>query len=191
MSELYDLEADGGWTSRQSRVAVPTERELEALRDRADAWAQAYMPRRSAQVARMQERDLVRGEAKPRLNPVNGHGLECACVKCPGWYEARARMAVAAQAYSEPVVPPRQSRPLVDVVLPVCVLMVVFSLCAVVVLPVVTPLVLMSAMGLGLIAICFAVIAVVGLSLAVVVRRTAREAVPAPRRTIQGRVVRR
>lgn len=169
MSDLYDLAQDGGWTSHPEQVAEPTERE----------WRESYMPRRSAQVAK---------KAGHEINPVNGHALDCACVKCPGWYEARARMAVAAQAYAEPVVAPRQPRPLMDVVLPVSVLMMVFSLCAIVVIPVVTPLVLMSAMGLGLISVCFAVIAVVGLALAGVVRRTARDA-GAP--VIPGRVLKR
>lgn len=181
MSELYDLEAEGGWTSPEPRVARPTDEE----------WRAAYMPRRSAQVAEWQKRDPA--GAQPRINPVNGHALDCACSRCPGWYEARARMAVAAQAYSEPVVKPVQPRPLMDVVLPVSVLMMVFSLCAIVVIPVVTPLVLMSAMGLGLIAVCFAIIAVVGLALVGVVRRTAREAAPvarAPRgQTIVGKVL--
>lgn len=174
MSELYDLEAEGGWTSPESRVAEPTERE----------WRESYMPRRSAQVAQ---------RSGFEVNPVNGHALDCACVKCPGWYEARARMAVAAQAYSEPVVKPVAPRPLMDVVLPVSVLMMVFSLCAIVVIPVVTPLVLMSAMGLGLIAVCFAIIAVVGLAMMGVVRRTAREATDVPRarrgKTIVGQVL--
>ena len=176
MSELYDLEAEGGWTSPEPRVARPTDEE----------WRAAYMPRRSAQVAEWQKRDPA--GAQPRINPVNGHALDCACSRCPGWYEARARMAVAAQAYSEPVVKPVQPRPLMD-----SVLMMVFSLCAIVVIPVVTPLVLMSAMGLGLIAVCFAIIAVVGLALVGVVRRTAREAAPvarAPRgQTIVGKVL--
>ncbi|QNJ57720.1 membrane protein [Streptomyces phage Keanu] len=174
MSELYDLAQDGGWTSHPGQVAGPTERE----------WRESYIPRRSAQVAKRQGYEV---------NPVNGHALECACPQCPGWYEARARMAVAAQAYSEPVVKPVAPRPLMDVVLPVAVLMMVFSLCAIVVIPVVTPLVLMSAMGLGLIAVCFAIIAVVGLALVGVVRRTAHEAAPvarAPRgRTIVGKVL--
>lgn len=174
MSELYDLAQDGGWTSHLERVAEPTERE----------WRESYMPRRSAQVAQRQGYEI---------NPVNGHALDCACPACPGWYEARARMAVAAQAYSEPVVKPVQPRPLTDVVLPVAVLMMVFSLCAIVVIPVVTPLVLMSAMGLGLIAICIAIIAVVGLTMMVVVRRTAHEVQDAPRarrsKTIVGQVL--
>lgn len=174
MNDLYDLEADGGWTSREPQVAGPTD----------EQWRQSYLPRRSAQVAK---------RAGYEVNPVNGHALDCACVKCPGWYEARARMAAASAAYAEPVVAPRPPRPLMDVVLPVAVLMMVFSLCAIVVIPVVTPLVLMSAMGLGLIAVCFAVIAVVGLSLALVARRTAHEAAPAPRvsrrSTIVGQVL--
>ncbi len=164
MSELYDLEAEGGWTSPEPRVARPTDEE----------WRAAYMPRRSAQVAEWQKRDPA--GAQPRVNPVNGHALDCACVKCPGWYEARARMAVAAQAYSEPVVPKREARPLVDIVLPVSVLMVVFSLCAVVVLPVIMPFVALGAMSLGLVAVALCVVAVAGLGLAMTVRRSARDA---------------
>ncbi|QJD54063.1 membrane protein [Streptomyces phage Galactica] len=170
MSDLYDLEADGGWTSRPPQSVD-------------EEWRAAYMPRRSAQVAK------YRAGAQPQLNPVNGHAIDCACNRCPGWYEARARMAVAAQAFSEPVVPPRAPRPLMDVVLPVSVLMMVFSLCAMIVLPVVTPLVMMSALGMGLMAICVAVVAVVALLLVGAVRRTAREA--APTRVVRGRVLRR
>lgn len=169
MSELYDLEAEGGWTSPESRVAEPTERE----------WRESYMPRRSAQVAQ---------RSGFEVNPVNGHALDCACVKCPGWYEARARMAVAAQAYSEPVVPKREARPMIDVVLPVSVLMVVFSLCAIVVLPVVMPFVALGAMSLGLVAVALCVVAVSGLGLAMTVRRSARDA-GAP--VIRGRVLKR
>lgn len=174
MSELYDLEAEGGWTSPESQVARPTERE----------WRESYMPRRSAQVA-----------ARPQheINPVNGHALDCACVKCPGWYEARARMVVAAQAYSEPVVKPVAPRPLMDVVLPVSVLMVVFSLCAMVLLPVVMPFVAMGVALTGFIVICMCILSGMGLIGFSMMRRAAREAQsapPAPRgRTIVGKVL--
>jgi hypothetical protein len=76
---------------------------------------------------------------------------------------------------------PRQSRPLVDVVLPVSVLMVVFTLCAMVLLPVVMPFVVLGTLSLGLIAISVTVIAVVALMLVTVLRRAARESQSAPR----------
>jgi len=130
-----------------------------------------------------------RREAAPRINAVTGHGLDCRCSKCPGWYADRA--AMAADAPEVRVAPAqRAARPLVDVVLPVSVLMAVFTLCAMVLLPVVTPLVALSALSLGLVAICIAVIAVVGLSLAMVVRRTARDAGGTDGiRVVRGRVI--
>jgi hypothetical protein len=174
VSDLYDLEAEGGWTSPESRVARPTERE----------WNESYLPRRSAQVAE---------RARYEVNPTNGHALDCGCVKCPGWYEARARMAVAAQAYSEPVVKPVAPRPLMDVVLPVSVLMVVFSLCAMVLLPVVMPFVAMGVALTGFIVICMCILSGLGLVAFGMVRRAAREAQDAPRaskrRAIVGRVL--
>jgi hypothetical protein len=182
VSELYDLEADGGWTSRQSQVAEPTERE----------WRDAYMPRRSAQVAKMQEQAMTRGQAQPGLNPVNGHALDCACVKCPGWYEARARMAVAAQAYAEPTVKPVAPRPLTDQVVPVAILMVVFTLCAVVLLPVVMPFVAMGVALTGFIVVCMCILSGLGLIGFGMVRRAAREAQDGSRgTTVRGRVLRR
>lgn len=169
MSDLYDLEAEGGWTSPQTRVAEPTDRE----------WNESYMPRRSAQVAK---------RAGHEVNPTNGHALDCGCTRCPGWYEARARMAVAAQAYSEPVVAPRQPRPMMDVVLPVSVMMMVFSLCAMVLLPVVMPFVAMGVALTGFIVICMCILAGLGLTGLAMVRRAARDA-GAP--VVRGRVLRR
>jgi hypothetical protein len=173
VSKLYDLEADGGWTSRESQVAEPTERE----------WRNAYMPRRSAQVATRQGHTV---------NPVNGHALDCACVKCPGWYEARARMAAAAQEYAEPTVKPVAPRPLTDQVVPVAILMVVFTLCAVVLLPVVMPFVAMGVALTGFIVVCMCILSGLGLIGFGMVRRAAREAQDGSRgTTVRGRVLRR
>lgn len=169
MSKLYDLEADGGWTSRQPRVAEPTERE----------WREAYMPRRSAQVAQRQGHEI---------NPVNGHALECACPACPGWYEARARMAVAAQAYSEPVVQPRQPRPLTDQVVPVAILMVVFTMCMAVLLPILTPMLALGAVSLALVAVSLVVVVVAALGFMIFVMRARREV---GGNVIRGRVLKR
>ena len=144
-------------------------------------WQEAYMPRRTAEVERRQPGDI-------QVNPINGHAVDCGCSRCPGWYEARARMAVAAQAYSEPIVKPVASRPLQDVVLPVSVLMVVFSLCAMVLLPVVMPFVAMGVALTGFIVICMCILSGLGLLAFGMVRKTAREAGGS---TIRGKVVRR
>lgn len=163
MSDVYDWEA-------------------EELRHRQE-WQESYTPRRTAEVDRIQ-----RGEAQPRLNPVNRHALDCACPSCPGWYEARARMAVAAQAFAEPVVKPVAQRPLYDVVLPVAVLMMVFSLCAMVLLPVVMPFVAMGIALTGFIVVCLCILGGMGLVAFGMFRRAAREA-GAP--VVRGKVLRR
>lgn len=133
------------------------------------AWDQAYQPRRSAEIA-------ARPRAQPGVNSVNGHALTCACSSCPGWYEARARMAVAAAAFSEPVVKPVQPRPLHDVVLPVAVLMMVFSLCAMVLLPVVMPFVAMGVALTGFIVVCMCILGGMGLVGLSMFRKAARDA---------------
>lgn len=159
MTELYDWAAD----------------------EQADrtAWQESYMPRRTAQVAH---------RPSTEVNAQNGHALDCGCPRCPGWYEARARMAVAAQAFSEPVVAPRAARPLVDVVLPVAVLMMVFSLCAMVLLPVIMPFVALGIALTGFIVICLCILGGMGLVGLTMFRRAAREA-GGP--VIRGKVLRR
>jgi hypothetical protein len=123
----------------------------------------------------------------PRTNAVTGHGLDCQCPRCPGWYAARVQQA---EGYAPGAAPaPRTARPLVDQVIPVCILMVTFSLCALVLLPVITPLVAISALSLGLVAVAICTVAVVALSLVLVVRRTSREFTGATR-AARGRVIR-
>lgn len=161
MSEFYDWAAD--------EQAQRTE------------WQQSYMPRRTADLER-------RPSGAPAVNIANGHAIDCGCPRCPGWYEARARMAVAAQAYAEPVVKEVRPRPLVDVVLPVSVLMMVFSLCSMVLLPVVMPFVAMGVALTGFIVICFCILGAMGLTGLVMFRRAAREAGGS---TVRGKVLRR
>lgn len=122
----------------------------------------------------------------PPVNAVTGHGVDCRCSKCPGWYDDRAAKAAGVPRVAPA---PRTSRPLTDVVLPVAVLMCVFTMCMAVLLPILTPLVALSALSLGLVAVSIAVIAVVGLVLAGMVRRTARET--GEIRVVRGRVVKR
>lgn len=169
MDKLYDLEAEGGWTSPQTQVAEPTERE----------WRESYMPRRSAQVAQRQGYEV---------NPINQHALDCGCSRCPGWYEARARMAVAAQAYAEPVVKEVQPRPLTDQVVPVAILMVVFTMCMAVLLPIITPMLALGAVSLALVAVSLVTIVVAAMGFMVFVMRAKREVGP---KVVKGTVLRR
>jgi hypothetical protein len=166
-------------TLRQTRVAEPTDVATRPDFDPAE-WQSSYMPRRTAQVAKRPVHEV---------NSQNGHALDCGCPRCPGWYEARARMAVAAQAYAEPVVKEVQPRPLIDVVLPVSVLMVVFSLCAMVLLPVIMPFVAMGVALTGFIVICMCILAGMGLIGFGMMRSAAREA--SGGKVVRGKVLRR
>lgn len=144
-------------------------------------WQESYMPRRTAEVERRQS-------GAPAINPINQHAADCGCPRCPGWYEARARMAVAASAYAEPVVKEVRPRPMMDVVLPVSVLMMVFSLCSMVLLPVIMPFVAMGVALTGFIVICFCILGGMGLVGFGMFRRAAREAGGS---TIRGKVLKR
>lgn len=135
-------------------------------------WQESYMPRRVADVARRQS-DEVRG--RPDLNPINRHALDCGCPTCPGWYEARARMAVAAHAYAEPVVKEVQPRPLVDQVVPVAILMVVFTMCMAVLLPILVPMMALGAVSLALVAVSLVVVVTCALGFMVFVLRVKRD----------------
>lgn len=144
------------------------------------AWQSSYMPRRTAEVAQ-------RGEVQ--LNVMNGHALDCGCPRCPGWYEARSRMAVAAHAYAEPVVKEVQPRPLTDQVVPVAILMVVFTMCMAVLLPILTPMLALGAVSLALVAVSLVVVVVAALGFMVFVLR-AKRAIEGVK-VVKGRVVNR
>lgn len=118
-----------------------------------DSWNSPGAGRRGGEV-------VIREEKGAAVNPVTGHALDCACSRCPGWYAARAAAAVAAERWgTAPVVvpPKREPRPLTDQVVPVAVLMVVFTTCMVVLLPVVTPILALTSMAL--VAMVIAVVA--------------------------------
>lgn len=156
MSDVYD------WAADEVAQAEPT-------------WAESYMPRRSAQVAQIRAQDVERGGPQDRLNPINRHALDCGCPTCPGWYEARARMAVAAHAYAEPVVKEVQPRPLVDQVVPVAILMVVFTMCMAVLLPILVPMMALGAVSLALVAVSLVVVVTCALGFMVFVLRVKRD----------------
>lgn len=138
------------------------------------------------------QRPANRVEVQPRLNPVNGHVQGCVCSMCPGWYVERAKMAAGYAPEPRAGAPARQPRPLTDQVIPVSILMVVFTLCAMVLLPVITPFVAIGAMSLALMTVSLVVVCAVGLSVLRVVRQTPREVDDAPRkRTIIGQLINR
>lgn len=178
MSDLYDLERDGGWTPLPAPVAPEP-----PLR-----WDPTGFDRRCPQYSGAEV--STRRQAQSDVNRVTGHGMDCRCSRCPGWYEDRARLA--AEAVDRATPPDRRPNPLYDQVIPVSILLVVFTACMAVLLPVITPLIALSAMSLGLVAICVTIIAIVGLGLVGMFRRAAREAggiSSAP--VVKGRVLRR
>lgn len=122
------------------------------------------------------------------VNPVNGHVVGCACPRCPGWYDARVG---GIEAVQPSVVPSeRRPRPLTDQVVPVAVLMVVFTLCSVVLVPVVTPLVGLAAVSTVAIAVSVVALAVVVLVFLVFAMKL-RKGFDREPRTLRGRVINR
>jgi len=125
-----------------------------------------------------------------RTNAVTGHGLDCACSRCPGWYQQRANLTqdhMVRDLERTRVVPqPRQTRPLTDLILPWSMLMATFTICAVVLLPVVMPFVALGSMSLGLVAVSLAVVASSGLGMVLANRRQVRRG---SGRVIPGRMV--
>jgi hypothetical protein len=78
------------------------------------------------------------------VNPVNGHGQGCLCPQCPGWYDNR--MQLLTRSPVDVVPPARRPNVLVDQVVPVAALMAMVTVCGLVLLPVVVPLLAVSAM---------------------------------------------
>lgn len=120
------------------------------------------------------------------VNPVTGHGHDCECSKCPGWYDRRADLATRAVALGTPA-PARRGSVLTEQVVPVCCLLATVTVCGLVLLPVVVPLMAISAVMI----VAVSVVVVTG---AVVVTRIlgALNRVPADNgRVVLGRVKRR
>lgn len=140
------------------------------------------------------ERHYAPTAYRPRrsdLNPVTGHGRDCECPSCPGWYEQRTRLANQAPE-ARSTTPTRQPRPLTDQVVPVAILMMVFTVCCLVLIPVITPMLALGSMSLALMAVSLTVVALVGLSVLRVVRQTPHEVNDVPRkRTIIGQLINR
>lgn len=118
------------------------------------------------------------------VNPVTGHGRDCECSRCPGWYNRRGELAAGG------VADPRPTRPnvLFDQVIPVCCLLAMVTVCGLVLLPVIVPLLAISAMMV----VALALVLVAG-AVAVVyaVNAVKRASEPTAGRTIRGQVVSR
>lgn len=108
------------------------------------------------------------------LNQVTGHARGCICPQCPGWYELRARGFNAPEASGPHVPPARKPNPLLDQVLPVSVLMMVFTTCATVLIPVVAPLLGLAVVSALAVVVAIVALVVVLLVLLVVFRRFSR-----------------
>lgn len=117
------------------------------------------------------------------VNPVNGHVMGCACARCPGWYEARVETVRPSVAPSE-----RRPRPLTDQVVPVAVLMVVFTLCSVVLVPVVTPLIGLAAVSTVAVAVSVVALAAVVLVFLMFAMKL-RKSFDREPKTLRGRVI--
>ena len=192
MPQLYDWAAD---TQSGMQEAAPPAQPLPVADwvNTTNSWDPTRSDaRRTAQVERAQQRQVA------GVNPVNGHALDCECSRCPGWYAARARLAAESLANplntTGPATPPeRAARPLQDQVIPVAVLMTVFTICAVVLLPVVVPLIALTAMSLALITVSLITVVVAMLGFMVFVMRARREVGSAPsrssRQTVVGKIV--
>lgn len=111
-----------------------------------------------------------------QVNPVNGHGWSCECRQCPAGLTSGQAGSPAG------LTPARRPNVLVDQVVPVCVLMAMVTVCGLVLLPVVVPLLAISAVVI----VATAVVIMAG----VVAVIYATNAVRAAGGTVKGEVVR-
>lgn len=166
MPELYDWQADTAWPGAGTEVSR--------------AWP--VVPAKSSAELGV-----------PRMNNVTGHAHDCACPRCPGWYEARAAAGAAPYGpYGSPVPPPRQEGAtgvLLGQVVPVVCLLATVTVCGLVLVPVVVPVL---AVGLTAIIVALVVLAltVVGV-LAVLGRASVRRDATQGAQVIHGQVVSR
>lgn len=126
------------------------------------------------------------------LNQVTGHARGCICPQCPGWYEMRTR-GFAPEPDPRVVPPARKPNALVDQVIPVSVLMMVFTTCATVLIPVIAPLLGLAVVGLIGVVVAIVSLVVVTLVLLAVYRRFAKDVggVTKGARVVRGEVVAR
>jgi hypothetical protein len=146
--------------------------------DTTNTWDQrAYEERR-------RQADIYR---PPNVNLVTGHALDCACPRCPGWYVERAKLG-----HPESQTPDRKPNALTDQVVPVAILMAVFTLCAVVLLPVIAPILALTAVSLALVVVSLVVVVIAALAVLGVYVKASRDVTSAAApKVVRGRVLRR
>lgn len=115
------------------------------------------------------------------VNPVTGHGNDCMCPRCPGWYADRVSSRGSALA------PERRPNVLIDQVVPVSILMAMVTVCSVVLIPVIAPL-----LGLAVVGMVVIVGALIGLTVCLLILWSVfRRTNPDGPAVIKGEVVRR
>lgn len=135
------------------------------------------------------EHDSPRLGPRSAVNPVTKHALDCRCSRCPMWYVDRAELAAGGVAAAPEQ---RKTNVLTDQVVPVSVLMLVFTACMVVLLPVVAPLVALAAVSVVAVVTSVVALAVAALVLLAAFTRTRGDIGPAPASSvIRGRILRR
>lgn len=172
MSTLYDWAAD----KQSGMVSAPPSPPTHL--DTTNTWDQrAYEERR-------RQADIYR---QSDINPVTGHAPDCACPRCPGWYVERAKLA-----HQGPQAPVSKPNALTDQVVPVAILMAVFTLCAMVLLPVIAPILALTAASLALVVVSLVVVVIAALVLLGVYVKASRDVVPAAApKVVRGKVLRR
>jgi len=125
-----------------------------------------------AEEQRQQSNEVVPRQAGP-VNSVTGHGVDCVCPRCPGWYEARRR-GIVVDVTEQPRQRMVQARPasaLLDQVVPVCCLLATVTVCGVVLLPVAMPMVAMGMVMVVAMVIALVVGAIVAVYLVASLKR--------------------
>lgn len=153
---------------------------MSELRDEVYDWL--------AEEQRHQAAPLIK-RAETGVNPVNGHGRGCECSQCPGWYDRRDALTPrelhtrAIHTRGGVAADRGRSAVLFDQIIPVCCLLAMVTVCGLVLLPVVVPLMAISAMMI----VALAIVVVAG---AVAVVYAVNAVKRSQRRTIRGEVER-
>ena len=108
------------------------------------------------------------------LNPANGHVRGCVCYHCPDGRDLGPMKLVTE---------PTRARPVwVDQLIPACILMAMVTICGMILLPEVVPLMAVAVQGLMAVALTIAGVAVCLIALGLLLRRNAPPAQVVERR---------
>jgi hypothetical protein len=119
-----------------------------------------------------------------RVNAVTGHVPGCACARCPGWYDDRVGVNVS-------MAPERKPRPLIDQVVPVAILMAMVTVCGMVLIPLVAPLLALTVVSLVAIVASIGLLAIIAMSVVFMFSKTHKKNAETVGRIISGEVVSR